>query len=148
MPEEAWPVTSDDYSTEVKFLCYSVKKQGHTHEISVLLPRQAFMAQGPGMKTAYCSFWHRLDFDVGHVEKPHNLYLNPIGKGWNHFEIRQAWQEAKQIAGWETMDGELRKRLESAEILETETNDWEVVDWQAVNWEVVDEVFIQTSNIA
>ena len=48
------------------------------------------------------------------------------------------------------MDGELRKRLESAEILETETNDWEVVDWEVVNWEVVDEVlnFIQTSNIA
>ena len=31
VPEEAWPVISDDYSTEVKFLCYSVKKQGHTH---------------------------------------------------------------------------------------------------------------------
>ena len=56
MPLDAWPMTSDDPRTEVKNLCYSVKKEGHGHEIRVLLVRQAFMTEGPGMKNGFFSF--------------------------------------------------------------------------------------------
>ena len=101
MPLDAWPMTSDDPRTEVKNLCYSVKKESHEHEIRVLLVRQAFMTQGPGMENSFFSFWHRPDFEFGYVKRPHTLVANTSARGWNHREIHDAWQEAKCFAGWE-----------------------------------------------
>ena len=88
--QDAWPVTSDDYTSEVHFLCYNAMKQDHACELYVLLPRQALMAKGPRMKTVFFSCWNRLDFDDGHVEKPHRHYRNPRSKGWNHRQIDHA----------------------------------------------------------
>ena len=86
---------------DIENLCYSVKKEGQEHEIWVLLARQAFMTQGPGMDICFFSFWHRPDFEFDYIKKPHTLLANPSCRGWNHPQIHDAWQEAKCLAGWE-----------------------------------------------